>query len=709
MGGCGDAPNEYCGFILEPEDIGVDRTSVPNWHEVARNACCIREPKYNGLCVWHADTDEKDPVELESARLTATEYENAGLEPASGFWEARHLKEHLSGAIIRNVRMDSLGSTILVGAKIESSNLDESTFSGTDLRLATFSEVNLGVSHFKDADLRNVTFSDTVMRRGVFRDGSDLRQATFKAGTSLGEVRFKEGTNLEEATFLNANLIESKFFDTNLEKTEFYGTDLTLARFKNVNLQRAEFLEGTILQQVSFSEGVELQRAKFLDVSLIDAMFHQGMDLTRTTFLQPNLRHSRLSGVNLSGCDLSEADLCDADLSKANLSGAFLSGADLSHSDLSEADLSQADLSGAYALSAEIIGVNLSDADLRRCTLEDAVLRNISLIDADLRGAKLHDAELFDVRINEETEFGDWCAYEKEAYRYTSGAIRADLIEARSAAVSLALWALDWSPDERSTRRQTRNGLNSKRRAFQQWMYSLRTDEHASTDKRWNNAEETDRLLDDKHPSTAKRLHHYIESVYHSFRRWRFWQKTDHEALEHPRENLEKATKIYRVYQRLHRENSIIGEEIPSYFVRESEARRKKALVDHCWIDWLSHAGQRWGMLYGERPRRVVYASVAIVLLFAVLFPLLGGVSVEQAQPTHSIFYPTLPFSWSLPEPISVLLTSLYFSAVTFTTLGYGGMQPSSSATQLLAAVESLFGALLIALYVAVVSRRVIR
>jgi len=60
----------------------------------------------------------------------------------------------------------------------------------------------------------------------------------------------------------------------------------------------------------------------------------------------------------------------------------------------------------------------------------------------------------------------------------------------------------------------------------------------------------------------------------------------------------------------------------------------------------------------------------------------------------------------SIPNQISILLANLYFSAVTFTTLGYGDIQPASPLAQVLASVESFLGALLIALLVFVLGRQ---
>lgn len=94
---------------------------------------------------------------------------------------------------------------------------------------------------------------------------------------------------------------------------------------------------------------------------------------------------------------------------------------------------------------------------------------------------------------------------------------------------------------------------------------------------------------------------------------------------------------------------------------------------------------------YGDSPWRVVGWSAFVILLSAVLFPFTEGIGTDGTIPTPD---------WLRP---------LYFSIVTFTTVGYGDYHPKGPLAQVLASSESLVGALLVALLVAVLARRVTR
>jgi hypothetical protein len=92
---------------------------------------------------------------------------------------------------------------------------------------------------------------------------------------------------------------------------------------------------------------------------------------------------------------------------------------------------------------------------------------------------------------------------------------------------------------------------------------------------------------------------------------------------------------------------------------------------------------------YGERPVRVLGASVIIILFFAVLFSAKGALDY-RAGPTDAGF-----------------IEGLYFSTITFTTLGYGDLYPSAVGFwRQLAMIEALTGGCLMALFVVCLAKR---
>ena len=91
---------------------------------------------------------------------------------------------------------------------------------------------------------------------------------------------------------------------------------------------------------------------------------------------------------------------------------------------------------------------------------------------------------------------------------------------------------------------------------------------------------------------------------------------------------------------------------------------------------------------YGERPLRVVLSSVAIVMGFSLFYFFSKCI---EANPPNGIHW------WDY----------LYFSIVTFTTLGYGDIRPMAAPwARLVASGEAFIGAFMIALFVWTLARR---
>lgn len=98
-------------------------------------------------------------------------------------------------------------------------------------------------------------------------------------------------------------------------------------------------------------------------------------------------------------------------------------------------------------------------------------------------------------------------------------------------------------------------------------------------------------------------------------------------------------------------------------------------------------------MGYGERPFRVLYIALTIVLVSALLYPVPGILPAGGGEP---LTYPPLLAEWpgGLIETGRVLAESLYFSVITFTTLGYGDVAPAGWG-KLVATAEAASGLLL--------------
>ena len=91
---------------------------------------------------------------------------------------------------------------------------------------------------------------------------------------------------------------------------------------------------------------------------------------------------------------------------------------------------------------------------------------------------------------------------------------------------------------------------------------------------------------------------------------------------------------------------------------------------------------------YGESPGRVALWAAAIILLCAALYTFTGISSSISEHPVHSFW------------------VSLYYSVVTFTTLGYGDFSPPSTIARIVSASEAVAGLLLTSLFMVTVVRK---
>jgi len=116
---------------------------------------------------------------------------------------------------------------------------------------------------------------------------------------------------------------------------------------------------------------------------------------------------------------------------------------------------------------------------------------------------------------------------------------------------------------------------------------------------------------------------------------------------------------------------------------------------------------------YGERPQNVIFFAIFIIILFSIFFSILGIDSleiVEMKSPTvQEIFNSNSEIISKgnlLNKTTNYFIDCLYFSTITFTTLGYGDFRPLERWGRILAGSEAFIGAFMMALFVYTFARR---
>ncbi|MCW8930301.1 MAG: ion channel [Gammaproteobacteria bacterium] len=160
---------------------------------------------------------------------------------------------------------------------------------------------------------------------------------------------------------------------------------------------------------------------------------------------------------------------------------------------------------------------------------------------------------------------------------------------------------------------------------------------------------------------------------------------------------LEQAEEIYRNLRKAAENQGLF--ETSGYFFYKEMVMRRYQLPKFSFQRAISQVVD-WFCGYGERPLNVVLFSLLLIGFSAILYFFLG---IEaHGKLIH------LNFSASLYTNSISFLECLYFSVVTFTTLGYGDLVPIGAARPI-AAFEAFTGNFTIALFVVVFVKKMTR
>lgn len=160
---------------------------------------------------------------------------------------------------------------------------------------------------------------------------------------------------------------------------------------------------------------------------------------------------------------------------------------------------------------------------------------------------------------------------------------------------------------------------------------------------------------------------------------------------------LEQAEEIYRDLRK-HAEHEGIFT-LSGYFIQKELTMRRLQLPRYSMKRTVSKIVDIF-CGYGEAPLRIIGLSMAIILLCAIIYAFTGLSYHDNVQAISS--------EQSIQENLSFFYSSLYYSVVTFTTLGYGDFTPVG-VSRAIAAIEAFTGSFTIALFVVVFVKKMTR
>lgn len=342
-----------------------------------------------------------------------------------------------------------------------------------------------------------------------------------------------------------------------------------------------------------------------------------------------------------------------------DLAGAILRDQDLEEAYLSEAELSGANLEGSNLRHADLSDSNLSRANLGWCYLEGADLSGANVSHASLNSANLKDADLSNARLIHT----DLSLASLENASLTNADLRgAELYGTNLSGANL------FNADFRGAKLYGAN-LNGVKNLRYAMFDSVVVEEVVG-----------DRLVREGKFEEAIESYNRAIDVYLLLKKLFTENGVYDTAATYSIGEWRVRGKIQRIGYK-----AIGSKHVKSFLPIGARLRKRWVAMIEGYARWLFNRFLYHTSSYGESPLRVFLTTLVVVFLYAVLYWFLGAV-----------------------EGASTFLENLYFSLVTFTTVGYGDYVPKTS-YHLLAVSEAFLGAFMMAFFVVVLSRKLIR
>jgi len=190
-------------------------------------------------------------------------------------------------------------------------------------------------------------------------------------------------------------------------------------------------------------------------------------------------------------------------------------------------------------------------------------------------------------------------------------------------------------------------------------------------------------------------------------------EKIENHILQEEKKEFSKAKQVYLL---LKNNFHIIGryDDESWAFIKERDMDRKNNCHFKSLYKWLWSCFLNGIYGYGEKPERVFLSAVLVILIFTCVFMNCGiAPPVLDNLPNYNILkelsmgilYGDLLNKYKA-IPREQVIESLYFSTVTFTTLGLGDFKPINNKGRIYVGLEAFTGAFMMALFVYTFARR---
>lgn len=642
-----------CEYVLDPFDPSTWGGTDGDWcyvddalNENGRWACPHDAVVGENLCLFHLPPAQKDDEDVTAAVLDSLDHSVEHGETDRRRECRQFIGARFGSLVIRDRTLEAVADADADADPQADTDVsvdaDADPDADTDVNGDADADPQVDTDADADAEARSDTDTDADAEAHSDTDADAEADDEAPAPLDLRHARF-EGVLDGEGTTVACPL-------------RLDGVSIT----GGASLRGSELELGLSCRGASVENGADVSGAAvgddvdFREATITDGLFLRGTTIAgRATF----------GGIRVDGeTDFERTTVeGETDVTEARIGGGFtVRGATIGGGIVcrgltvaGEVDFREATVSGG----SDFRGIDLEAARLCDATLPDANLGETDLTDADLRDADLRRANLERATLSRATLFG---ADVRGARLY--GAIVGD------AGIDEETTFGDRCPYDPAYEGDVGPGETPD---------DLPGDSPGATTE--DTTDDTDAGGDTRNETAGD---------------------TDDVADSGPSSNgdegrLRKAAGAYRLVGELARDNALPGL-VTHSFVRRQDVHRRRVYESGAYGRWLGKWVSRLVVLYGESWRRLVATGALVVFGFALLYPVGGWL-----EPTGG---PRLTYGRIAADPLA-FGEGLYFSAVTFVTLGIGDLHPVGLG-RMLAAIEALVGATLLVLLVYVFARR---